>query len=96
MNVLWLTGGKGGIPIGWGGGAAVVLGPVLIRPRGGYWAGCLGEVAEETEDESYDLVEGLGDRGYGLCDDAAMADRCSNDQYSRVWFRGVSKGSPRC
>jgi hypothetical protein len=28
-----------------------------------YWVGSFGEVAEETEDESYDLVEGFGDRG---------------------------------
>jgi len=34
----------------------------------------LGEVADETEDESYDLVEGLGERGYGLCDEAAMME----------------------
>ncbi|EQB56143.1 hypothetical protein CGLO_03871 [Colletotrichum gloeosporioides Cg-14] len=79
VKALWLTGGKGGMPMGCGGGAAVVL----------------GEVADETEEESYDLVEGLGDRGYGLCDDAAIAERCSNDQYSRDWFRGVSTGSPR-
>jgi hypothetical protein len=34
----------------------------------------LGEVAEETEEESYDLVEGFGDLGKGLFvdDEAAM------------------------
>jgi hypothetical protein len=37
--------------------------------------GGFGEVAEETEDESKDRVERLGDRGNGLCDGAAMAQR---------------------
>jgi hypothetical protein len=38
------------MPIGWG-GWVLVLALVLIRlPR--YWAGGLGEVAEDTEDES--------------------------------------------
>lgn len=46
---------------------------VLISPpRYGGGGGGAGEVAEETEDESYDLVDGFGDRGYGLCDAVAM------------------------
>lgn len=41
-----------------------------MLPR--YRDGGRGEVADDTDDESYDLVEGLGDRGYGLCDVSAM------------------------
>lgn len=41
-----------------------------MLPR--YREGGRGDVADETDDESYDLVEGLGDRGYGLCDVSAM------------------------
>ncbi len=43
-----------------------------------YCGGRLGEVAEVTADgesyarPTYDRAEGLGDRGYGLCDAAAM------------------------
>lgn len=36
VKALWLTGGKGGMPMGCGGGAAVVLGPVFIKPLGRY------------------------------------------------------------
>ena len=36
--------------------------------------GSFGDVAEETDEESYDLVERLGDRGFGLCDWVAMAE----------------------
>jgi hypothetical protein len=61
-NADWLAGGRGGMPIGWGACAAFDLALVLIKlPI--YWTGGLGEVAEETEEESYDLVDGFGDRG---------------------------------
>lgn len=45
---------------GAGGGFALAL--VLISPPK-YCGGGAGEVADETDDESYDLVEGFGDRG---------------------------------
>lgn len=64
--------------MGCGAGAGFDLALVLIKPPK-YWAGGAGEVAEDTEEESYDLVEGLGDRGYWLCDAAAMFDE-SRDQ----------------
>lgn len=52
---------------------AVLLGLELAPRRPPkYLDGGLGEVAEETEEESYDLVDGLGDRAYGLCDGSAM------------------------
>lgn len=59
--------------MGCGTGAGFGLEPAVefIRPPK-YWAGALGEVAEGTDGELYDRVEGLGDRGYGLCDAAAM------------------------
>lgn len=61
---------------GAGGGFALAL--VLISPPK-YCGGGAGEVADETDDESYDLVEGFGDRGYGLCDAAAILE-ASGDQ----------------
>ena len=69
----WWADDSGGMPMGLGGAAGSVLAaaPALMRLPG-YWPCGLGEVADETEAESYDLVEGLGDRGYGLCDAAAM------------------------
>lgn len=69
----WWTEGKGGMPMGCGAGVGFDLALVLIIPPK-YWAGGAGEVAEDTEEESYDLVEGFGDRGYGLCDAAAMLE----------------------
>jgi len=33
----------------------------------------LGEVVDETEEQSKDRVDGFGDRSKGLCDVAAMA-----------------------
>jgi len=42
-----------------------------------YWAGGLGEVADETEEESYDLVDGFGDRGKALCDGVAIVGNFS-------------------
>lgn len=39
-------------------------------------------MADETDDESYDMLDGLGDREYGLCDDVAMAPRRFDDQSS--------------
>lgn len=60
----------GGIPIGCGACEAFDLALVpIILPR--YCVCGLGEVADETEEESYDLVDGFGDRGKGLCDDDA-------------------------
>lgn len=62
------------MPMGWGGGATFDLALVFIKPPR-YWVGGFGEVADETEEESYDLVDKLGDREYGLCDpDAAMIE----------------------
>ncbi len=51
--------------------AALDLAPVFIRLFK-YWACGLGEVAEETDEESYDLVDGFGDRGKALCDGVAI------------------------
>lgn len=73
-NPVWVTGGSGGIPMGCG--ACAVFGlelePIkLLRS----WICGRGEVADETEEESYDLVDGLGERGKGLCDDAAIMER---------------------
>lgn len=48
-----------------------------------YLDGGLGEVAEETEEESYDLVDGLGDRAYGLCDGSAMASGVNSTALAR-------------
>ena len=62
------------MPMGWGAWAELDLAPVLIKPPR-YWAGGFGEVAEETEDESYDLVDRFGDRAKALCEEDAMADR---------------------
>lgn len=47
-----------------------------------YCEGGLGDVAEETDDESYDLLERLGDRGYALCDGVAMVRKGFEDQSS--------------
>lgn len=69
--------------MGCGGGATLVLTLVLIKPPK-YCVGGFGEVADETEDESYDLVDRFGDREYGLCDpDAAMVEDLK-DQRSAV------------
>lgn len=69
------------MPMGCGGGAGfdlaalgvalLVLALGLIRPPR-YCTVGLGEVADGTAGESYGRAEGLGDRGYGLCDAAAM------------------------
>lgn len=48
--------------MGCGAGGGFDLALVLMRPLR-YWAAGAGDVADETEDESYDLVEGFGDRG---------------------------------
>lgn len=48
--------------MGCGAGGGFDLALVLISPPRYCTAGA-GEVAEETEEESYDLVEGFGDRG---------------------------------
>lgn len=57
------------------------LAPVLVLmspPRN--CGGGAGEVADDTDDESYDLVEGFGERGYGLlCDDAAAIFNMDDD-----------------
>jgi hypothetical protein len=54
---------------------------VLIRlPR--YWTEGFGDVADDTEDESYDLVDGLGDRGKGLCDEVAIVENLRLQQSS--------------
>lgn len=58
----WWTEGSGGIPMGRGAGGGFALALVLISPPK-YCGGGAGEVADETDDESYDLVEGFGDRG---------------------------------
>ena len=59
--------------MGCGPGPPPALAPVLIRPPrycdedcdcSCGWADGFGEVAEDTEDESYDLVEGFGDRAW--------------------------------
>lgn len=42
-----------------------------MPPR--YCNGGFGDVAEETEEESKERVERLGDRGYWLCGGAAIA-----------------------
>lgn len=52
----------------------------ISPPR--YCAGGFGEVADETDDESYDRLDGLGDREYGLCDDVAMAPKRFEDPTS--------------
>lgn len=57
----WLTEGRCGMPIGWGVGAAFNLGLALITPAR-YCDEGLGDVADETEEESYDLVDRFGDR----------------------------------
>ena len=64
--------------MGCGVGVAWDLALVPIKPPR-YWVGGLGEVVEETDEESYDLVDGFGERGYGLCD-AAMVDDLSGDR----------------
>ena len=48
-------------------------------------------MAEDTDEESYDLVEGFGDRGYGLCDAAAMLEE-PRSQWSLVLFGRDSTG----
>ncbi len=71
----WLIGAKGGIPMGCGGCDAVDRGTGFMTPPAIYWPPGFGEVADETEDESYDLVDRFGDRGgYMLCNDAAISD----------------------
>jgi hypothetical protein len=92
-KAVWLTAGRGGIPIGWGGCAGLDLAPVFASPPA-YCVGGFGEVAEETDEESYDLVDGFGDRGYGLCDDAAMAVGCLKCQNSAALFGTASTSSP--
>lgn len=65
-----------------GAGFVLVLAAALISPVR-YWPGGLGDVAEETEEESYDLEEGFGDRGNcWLCEEVAIV----SDMY----------GFPRC
>lgn len=77
--------------MGWGGAADLALVPIS-PPM--YWVGGLGDVADETEDvESYDLVDGFGDRGYGLCDEAAMLEGLSSHD-SAVRSGRLSTGSP--
>lgn len=49
--------------MGCGAGGGFDLALVLIRPPRYCCVTGAGEVAEETDDESYDLVEGFGDRG---------------------------------
>jgi hypothetical protein len=49
------------MPMGCGDGAAFDLAPVLINPPI-YWDCTFGDAAEETEEESNDLMERLGDR----------------------------------
>lgn len=76
--------------MGCGADAGFDLALVLIIPPK-YWAGGAGEVAEDTDEESYDLVEGFGDRGYGLCDAAAMLEE-PMDQWLLVLFGRDSTG----
>lgn len=49
--------------------------PIRLR---WYWD-VLGDVADES---SYDLAEGFGDRGYGLCDGADMVEEDFKGQYA--------------
>lgn len=80
--------------MGCGGGATFDLTLVLINPPK-YWDGGFGEVADETEEESYDLVDRFGDREYGLCDpDAAMLEGLK-DQRSAARVGKGSTDSPK-
>jgi hypothetical protein len=92
-NAVGFTVGNGGIPMGCGGGTGLDLAPVFANPPR-YWVGGFGDVADETEDESYDLVDGFGDRGYGLCDEAAMAVGCLKVQWFTTLLGTVSTSSP--
>lgn len=66
---LVLTGGSVGMPSG-GGGAPPPREALMMPPR--YCVGGFGEVADETEEESKDLVDKFGDRAKEGCDGAAM------------------------
>lgn len=61
------------MPRGWDGFGCGLLVAFNMPPR--YLDGGRGDVADETDDESKDLVDGLGDRGYVLCDGSAMAHK---------------------
>lgn len=74
-----LTGGSGGIPSEGGVGAGPREAPMIL-PR--YCGGGLGDVAEETEDESKERVDKLGERANALCGGAAMID---GDQQAAVY-----------
>lgn len=66
----------------------LALEPIKL-PRS--WTCGRGEVADETEEESYDLLDGLGERGKGLCDDAAIVIKELQDpSYSGL----VGRSSP--
>ena len=47
----WLTGGKGGMPMGWGVAGRFKRGLVFMAP-GVNWDKDLGDVADETDEES--------------------------------------------
>lgn len=65
-----LTGGSGGIPSDGGVGPGPPLEAFMMLPR--YCGGGLGEVADDTEDESKERVDRLGDRANAACGGAAM------------------------
>lgn len=71
-------------PIGCDGCAVPGLAPAFIRLFR-YWACGLGDVAEETDEESYDLVDGFGDRGKALCDGVAI--------FAKTFLESVSPSS---
>lgn len=82
-----LTGGRLGIPSDWGGsGGPTPREALMMPPR--YVDGGFGEVADDTEEESNDRVDKLGDRAKALCGGAAMIKHGHQDHRLGVEERG--------